>query len=130
MSWREKYAPRLVTDDAGKLVEVDFAGYHCQLLLDRYREGGLCLRLVNMDEFDRIAIATACLPDDPPPPGCIYIKDYSENQGMLQTLCHAGVITDTGERVSTGYTELAIARLAPRIEQQFQNWLQSGEITR
>ena len=127
MSWKEKYSPRLVKDVTGSLVEVDFDDFHCQLLLDRYADGGLCLRLVDMDHFDRIAIATSSVQDAHPPHGYVFIKDYAENAGVLETLCHAGVITDTGERVSTGHAELAVARLAPQVQQQFDAWVQSSE---
>ena len=119
MSWTEHHASRFVEDQEGNLVEVDFAGYRCQLLMDRFASGGLCLRLVDLENNDQIARATVCLPASSPPHGCVYIKDYGENEGLLDTLCRAGVVTDTGERAPSGFAELAIARLSPFVQQQF-----------
>lgn len=43
--------------------------------------------------------------------GHAVLKDYSENEGLLQTLCDAEVVHDTGLRVRTGYVDAPIVRL-------------------
>ncbi len=41
--------------------------------------------------------ATVCLVGQhlTPDEGCVFIKDYSENEGIFDALCKAGILTDT-----------------------------------
>ena len=48
-------------------------------------------------------IASVNLPDEPCEPGHTYIKDWSENEGILQSLLDAGIIRDTGKSARTGF---------------------------
>lgn len=43
--------------------------------------------------------------------GEVFIKNYSENEGILEALTDAGVIEPTGETVPCGYTEAHVAKL-------------------
>lgn len=43
--------------------------------------------------------------------GEIFIKNYSENVGMFESLVAAGIIRDTGKTVNLGFTEVNIAEL-------------------
>lgn len=38
----------------------------------------------------------------------VIIKDYSENEGMLETLISEGIIEDTGDEVSTSFVKMRI----------------------
>ncbi len=46
-----------------------------------------------------------------PPDGHVWIKDWSENEGILAALQEAGAVQDTGEREATGYAEACLCRL-------------------
>lgn len=53
--------------------------------------------------------------------GCVWIKDYAENEGMVESLTKAGVIELTGNRVPTGFVEVHEARvIAPYDTLYFQ----------
>jgi hypothetical protein len=43
--------------------------------------------------------------------GRLYLKTWSENEGILETLTEAGFVSDTGERVPTGFCEYVVCDL-------------------
>jgi len=55
-------------------------------------------------------------------PGEILIKDYSENEGMLDALVAAGVVSDTGRRIQSEYAVIPVAKLAPEILKDWQHY--------
>lgn len=92
----------------------------CDLYVGRYADGGgVALQLVERATGEPWAKATANLPDDRRHlgPDEVFIKDYSENVGMMDALALAGVATDTGRRVVTGYVMAVVARLTPAFTQ-------------
>ena len=127
MKWQDKFTNRILKHESGEHLEVDFQGFRCQLLMDRFADGSLCLTLVDLDENDQIARATVAVPAHPPTPGFIYVKDYGENEGMLDALCAAGVVTDTGRRLTVGMSEVAIAQVPPSIRKQYDLFARSTE---
>jgi hypothetical protein len=72
--------------------KVKFKQWNCTLNRSRYMNGRLALYLTTPNE-GRIAICTTNLPNEPLAPDEVFIKDYSENEGMLDALAHAGVIS-------------------------------------
>lgn len=56
----------------------------------RYVDGSQILEIMGNDgpQFR----ATVCVPDRAPEPGYVMIKDWSENEGVLNALINAGVI--------------------------------------
>ena len=64
---------------------IKFAGYQCLPQYGRYPNGRLSIRLIDL--YERYPVATATLNVDAPLPNrCAYIKDYSENAGMVDVL--------------------------------------------
>jgi hypothetical protein len=74
----------------------------------QYGDGSIALRL--FDAEGPIATATVWLPT-PPQEGCVWIKDWSENEGMLASLVAAGVVEATGQVEQTGFVVAHEARL-------------------
>lgn len=58
-----------------------------------------------------LARATVCMMDfnREPDAGCIFVKDYSENEGMAQALVEAGLVEPPHEYIDAG---LAVAGVA------------------
>lgn len=79
-----------------------------QVKRDTYLDGSTALRIV--DEFGVLATATVWL-ETPPQKGCVWIKDWSENEGMLASLVAAGVVEATGQVQETGFVVAHEARL-------------------
>lgn len=69
-----------------------------------YGNNGRVALMLN-DAFDgsRIAIATVNIPDEPLGPDEVFVKDWSENEGMLQFLQDNGIAEPTGDLVNAGY---------------------------
>jgi len=85
------------------MATVRFLKYNCLVELQHYVNGRIAIRLTNADVItddgypispgmETIAIATINIPEAPVPDNHVIIKDYSENQGMYQTLLDAGII--------------------------------------
>lgn len=90
------------------MLEVRFLGVICEVVWRKYRDGSTAICLYNEGPF---ATATVCLPV-PPPAGCVWVKDYSENTGMAAALADAGVIDPTPvSKQRSGYVEIASYRL-------------------
>ena len=63
-----------------------------------------------IDDCGVVACATVNL-DMIPPEGYLYIKNWSENEGVLPSLIEAGLVRDTGTRAPTGYVEAALVEI-------------------
>ena len=73
-----------------------------------YQDDSLALSLWDAD--GPLAKATVWL-DIPPAEGCVWIKDWAENEGMLASLTAAGVIEPTGRVEQAGFTHVHEARV-------------------
>tara|TARA_Y100001968_G_scaffold252822_1_gene238354 strand:+ start:45 stop:554 length:510 start_codon:yes stop_codon:yes gene_type:complete len=58
-----------------------------------------------------VLTATACLPDFPFQEGETAIKDYSENEGILDVLVQAKIIELTGKSARSGFCNLPVVKL-------------------
>lgn len=69
--------------------------------------------IILCDRFGhRDLVATVCLGDTNPPPGHVFIKTWSENEGVLQSLIDHKVLRDTFTRVLVGHNcQVAICEL-------------------
>ena len=63
------------------------------------------------DPIDMVAVVSENIPGYTPAEGCIFVKDYSENTGVLSALIDAGVLVPTGRAVVSGYVGLPEARV-------------------
>ena len=96
---------------------IQFKKWNCDVVLDCYAADKTdALVLIDHETSERIATATSCLAGYgfTPPPGCAAIKDYSENEGMLEALVDAGIVADTGQRFAGGRVEFPIVRILKR----------------
>ena len=61
---------------------------------------------VSDDEFNKIASTVICEKDQ-----LLFIKDWSENEGILQALVDQNIITDTGTFIPTGFVRANVCIL-------------------
>ena len=73
----------------------------------KYLDGSLCLRLVNPENGYDVVTATTNLNGVAPTlhNNEVYIKNWSENKGVLEALIAGGVVKDTGIVLPTGFVE-------------------------
>jgi len=79
------------------------------LTRDVYGDGSLAV-LLEEPSGEHIACVSAWLPV-PPADGCIWVKNYSENAGVLEQCVEAGVLEVTGRTCRSGFATLPEARV-------------------
>lgn len=78
-----------------------------------YHDGkAICLKLES-PIHGPIATITANHHEQTPIKGCVFIKDYSENEGMVTMLKNMGIIGQQVRSIPTGHTELKEHALTP-----------------
>ncbi len=95
---------------------VKFGPYECDAYETRYPSeagGSKAIFLVDARDGEPVATATVNVEgvSETLPESEVIIKDYSENEGMLDALVEAGLVEDMGRRVRTGYVTVPVARL-------------------
>jgi Domain of unknown function (DUF4313) len=86
--------------------KVKFLGHVCDVEVTTYRNGRTALILNDARTGEEVTVATVNIPEIPVTPGETFIKDYSENEGVLKALEEAGWVKSTGERVHSGFVEI------------------------
>ena len=90
---------------------VEFRGWSCTLKVGRYANGRIAIQLVDALDGDPVAVATVNVPEEHLEEDEVVIKDYSENEGMLNALRKAGIIGGVMRRVQTGYVMSPVVKL-------------------
>ena len=88
---------------------IKFLDYECFLFVDKYSNGNTAIELA--DEEGTVAIATVNLADGNLPEDQAYIKDYSENEGMLQALKDAGIVKRVIGNKASGFVIFPLCEL-------------------
>lgn len=89
------------------------------LKLEKYAHGeGLAMQLYITEDLyeELLATCTLNLVGTPPHDGCVWIKNYAENAGMLLELTKAGIVEPTGYYTQSGYVDVPEARILIPIE--------------
>jgi len=101
-------------------MNIRFKNWNCEIVKHQYNNNGrTALELVAAEDDmeqdiwkgEPIATATVNLSDTPLASDEVIVKDYSENEGMLDTLLKAGVVELTGRTVSTGFVTCPVCVL-------------------
>ena len=87
----------------GRYTYVEFARYHDN-------RTAIDLICTNGEPY---TTATVNLPGESLEPGFVFIKDYSENEGVLAALEKAGIVKTTGRVVESGFVTIPEAQLRP-----------------
>lgn len=85
---------------------VRFCGFNCIVEKHKYNNGRIALRLIDVEDKFPVATASVNIPHAPCGENETYIKDYSENDGILNALISAKIVRDTGKNAIAGF-ELA-----------------------
>jgi hypothetical protein len=103
---------------------VKFRNWTCNVNVARYGNGRLALQLVSAVEDisddlfigSPIATATINLPDDAQAENEVFIKDYSENEGMYDALFEAGYVGEITREVNSGFIVVPVAEKTELLE--------------
>lgn len=93
-------------------IKVKFREWNCVLNVSAYRDNNrVALQLIDEEDGDMVAMATVNLPNENLSLNEVCIKDYSENDGMVQALVKAGVINYPKRWASSGFVNVPICEL-------------------
>lgn len=90
---------------------VQFKKWLCVLKFGQYSNGRTAIELKDSVSGSPVAVATVNVPDVYLEKDEVIIKDYSENEGMLDTLVEAGIVQPTGRKVKSGFVECEVCKL-------------------
>ena len=98
---------------------VNFLNCDCEVVKRKYNNGRTALELIiAQDDVERefykgepMATATVNIPMANLEADEVIIKDYSENEGMLETLVKARVVKDTGKTITNGFITCPVCKL-------------------
>ena len=80
-------------------------------LLGKYPNGRTAVIFVNPKDGEEESVATVNLPNVPLEEGEVIIKDYSENEGMYDSMLKMGYISPEIRRVETGMVDVPVVKL-------------------
>ena len=78
----------------------------CVVEKTQYPNGTTALILNDAHTGEEITVATVNMPGVKCGRNEVYIKDYSENEGVLKALQDAGVVRPTGEVIQRGFAAI------------------------
>ena len=87
-----------------------FKQWDCITKIGYYGNGNTAIQLFDKNDGSPVAVATINLIDGLPE-NQAYIKDYSENEGMLEALKDAGIVTKVIGHRSSGYITAPLCEL-------------------
>lgn len=92
-------------------MKCEFAGFECIVQIITYANPpNLGIELLDTEDGGPVATATIN-PNYLLPAGHVLVKNYSENEGVLQALSDAGIVVFTGSTVQVGFAEADLCRL-------------------
>ena len=89
--------------------KVVFDGVKCDVKFEKYSNGRTAIVLLNNGE--KYAIASVNVVAEPLEDGYVFIKDYSEGEGMLHALVEAKIVESTGRIVHSGFVTIPEVRI-------------------
>lgn len=93
----------------GKIFE--YQGAKCFGVENNYMENGnLAIEVFEEGTGEPMCLATICL-DDVLPENEAYIKDYSENEGILEAFVKAGIVEEVIGMEPSGFVLLPLCRI-------------------
>lgn len=98
---------------------------NCVAKFGRYGNGNLAIIIEEENTLERIAVATVNVGM----PG-VFIKDYSENEGMLKQLVDKGLVEEIGATFTSGYVEIPEVRLKGAFADAVSPWNDTMPMTR
>ncbi len=93
-------------------MELQFKEWKCIVVPAYYGNGRKALKLNQDSTNEPIAVATVNVVDFPCSDDCVYIKDYAENEGMVEALIKADIIhPEAIHSVPSGYVMIGMYKL-------------------
>ena len=95
--------------------KVNFQGEELTVELGHYITGGISIQLTDSDGMPYVTATKNLLSNDLKDDE-VHIKNYFENDGILEALIIAGIIADTGRCTRSGFVILPICKVLVKEE--------------
>ena len=95
-SYQPSFSPEPVT------VKTSFA---------RYMNGSTAINLIDCEDGMPYAVATTCMTNVDLNPDEVTIKNWSENEGILEAMIKAGIISEPIKTIPSGYVQVPVCKL-------------------
>ncbi|MBE9071226.1 hypothetical protein [Microcystis sp. LEGE 08355] len=103
-------------------MNIIFKQWNCLVIVSKYLKGGFpAIYLIDANNGEQIAKATVNLIDygiEPEPNHC-YLKDYSENQGIVEILAGARVVIPI-QQIRFGNLTATLCKLSPQLIEELE----------
>jgi hypothetical protein len=100
---------RLIENDTNQ--SINFQGFECRIEMGQYSNGRTAMELVEIGTEEPVLVATVNIPFEALMKDEVIIKNYSENEGILEVLIAANVISEPIRYASTGWTSSPVCKL-------------------
>jgi len=102
---------KLEKDNKIKTQEIQFKEWKCRLVFKQYYNQRIAIELVEIGTDEPVAYATVNIPEIDLKQSEIILKTYSENEGMLECLVDAGIVSKPIKWIEGGYVEVPVVEL-------------------
>ena len=104
-----------------QIIKVKFRKWNCIVALAYYNNDRKAISLYDEDDFEPIATATVNMVNEPCEDDEVFIKNYSENEGMTDALIDAEIIKkESTGFVRSGYVLIFKYKLTEKILNLFE----------
>ena len=90
---------------------INHKGFELTAQFAKYRNGQVAIKLTDNSDGLPYATATVCVEDDLLKEGEVAIKDYSENEGILNSLIESDIIEPPHAFIQSSFTKIPICKL-------------------
>jgi hypothetical protein len=90
---------------------IKFKNWDCKVNFFAYSNKRTAIELSDIDDGQPIAIATINVPEIELEKDEVIIKNYSENEGILDCLIDNHILIKTGKKIEIGYVTCEICKL-------------------
>lgn len=90
-------------------VKTEFINERVVLEFGKYGNGSIAIRATTLNGEPQFCATVAVEPL--PAAGCVFLKGWSENEGIPEALVKAGIVELTGRKVTNGFCEAVEAKL-------------------
>ena len=109
-------------------MKVKFKEWECDVMFSLYNNMRLSIRLLDTKVGDLIATATVNLPHCELGEYQVFIKEYSENEGMTDALIKAGIILpEMQNSVNTGHVSVGAYEMTDTVKKIYEDLLINSE---
>jgi formylmethanofuran dehydrogenase subunit D len=82
-----------------------------KIIFSKYNNDRVAIVLVDAIDGEQIAVGTVNIPEAPIANDEVIIKDYSENEGMLQFLIDNKIVENTGNYIDSGFVSCPVCKI-------------------